>query len=379
MKNTLLLPPGPTPVPEEVLEAMARPMIHHRHEPFRAVLAKVNQDLKYLFQTKNEVLIFSSTGTGAMDGAVSNLLSKGDKAIVVEGGKFGERWTEICRAYGVEVTVIEVEWGKPVDPARVKEVLEQVPDAKALFMQASETSTAVLHPVREIAALVAARENTIIVLDAITGIGVFNIPTDEWKLDVVVTGSQKALMLPPGLAFATLSDKAWGFVEKSDLPKFYFDFAKEKKNQVKYQTAYTSSVALIMGLQVALDHIKKEGLPALFARTEKLASATRTGVKAIGLELFAPEAPSPACTAVKVPEGIDGNKIPTLIRERHGVAIAGGQAQLKGKIVRLSHMGYMSAYDVLTGLVALELTLHDLGYPVDKGISVKAALEELAP
>jgi len=378
MKKTLLLTPGPTPVPEDVLEALSRPMIHHRHAPFKAILAEVSKDLKYLFQTENDVLIFSASGTGAMEGAVSNLLCRGDKAIVVEGGKFGERWREICEAYGVEVISVPAVWGKAVDPARVKEALERTPEAKAVFLQASETSTAVRHPVREVAELVAARPNTVIVVDAITGLGVFDIPTDAWKLDVVVTGSQKALMLPPGLAFASVSEKAWKMIAASDLPKFYFDFAKERKNQAKHQTAYTSSVSLIVGLQAALKRIKEEGLPALFARTEKLARATREGVKALGLELLAPEAPSPACTAVKVPDGVDGEKIPSLIRDKYGVAVAGGQAELKGKIFRLSHMGYVSGYDVISGLVALESTLRDLGYAVKPGASVAAALAVLS-
>lgn len=378
MKKTLLLTPGPTPVPEDVLEAMSRPMIHHRHEPFRAVLGKVKEDLKMLFQTSRDVLILGSTGTGAMEGAVSNLLCRGDKAVVVRAGKFGERWTEICDAYGVRAIPVDVEWGKAVDPGQVQRALDQAPDAKAVYLQASETSTGVRHPVREIADLVAPRRNTVIVVDAITALGVFDIPTDAWKLDVVVTGSQKALMLPPGLAFVCLSEKAWRLVNGSDLPKYYFDFAKERKNLQKNQTAYTSSVSLILGLQAALDRIKGEGLQNVFARTEKLARATREGVKAIGLELFAPESPSAACTAVKVPAGIDGEKIPSLIREKYGVAVAGGQDRLKGKIVRISHMGYVNGYDILAGLVALEFVLRELGYPAETGASVRAALEVLA-
>ncbi len=377
MKKTLLLTPGPTPVPEDVLETMSRPIIHHRHEPFRKVISKVKEDLKYLFQTKNDVLIFSASGTGAMEGAISNVLCKGDKAIVVQAGKFGERWTEICEAYGIQAITIDVEWGKAVDPAQVQAVLEQNPDVKAVYIQSSETSTAVLHPVKEIAALVAARENTLMVVDAITGLGVFDLQTDAWNLDIVITGSQKALMLPPGLAFASVSEKAWRFIEKSDLPHYYFDFAKEKKNLDKNQTAYTSPVSLIIGLQSALERIKTEGLPELFARTEKLAQATRAGILALGLEMLAPNAPSPACTAIKIPEGIDGAKIPSLIRERYGVAVAGGQGHLKGKIIRISHMGYVNRYDILSGLVALEFTLRDLGHPVEIGASVKAALSVL--
>lgn len=378
MKKTLLLTPGPTPVPEDVLEAMARPIIHHRHEPFRAVIEKVKEDLKYVFQTERDVLILAATGTGAMEGAVTNLLCRGDRAVVVQGGKFGERWTEICRAYGVQVIPIDVEWGRAVDPERVGRALESAPDAKAVFLQASETSTGVRHPVREIAEIVASRENTVTVVDAITALGVFDVKTDAWKLDVVVTGSQKALMLPPGLAFACLSEKAWRLAESSDLPRYYFDFAKERKNLAKNQTAYTSPVSLIMGLKASLERIREEGLENLFARTEKLARATREGVKAMGLELLAPESPSDACTAVKVPAGVDGSKIPSLIREKYGVAIAGGQAHLKGKIVRISHMGYVSAYDILSGLAALEFVLRDLGCAVETGASLRAAMEVLA-
>jgi len=225
---------------------------------------------------------------------------------------------------------------------------------------------------------VAQREQTVMVVDAITGIGVFDIPTDAWTLDVVVTGSQKALMLPPGLAFASVSTKAWGFVKQSKLPKFYFDFAKEKKNLDKNQSAYTSAVSLVLGLQVALERIKKEGLQNVFARTEKMARATREGAKALGLGLLAPESPSPACTAILLPAGIDGEKVPSLIRERYGVAVAGGQDRLKGKIVRISHMGYVQPYDILSGLAALELTLRDLGHPVKIGTSVQAALAVLS-
>lgn len=378
MQKKLLLTPGPTPVPEDVLAAMARPIIHHRHEEFKGILAKVKEDLKYLFQTSGDVLLFAATGTGAMEGAVTNLLSPGDKVIVVRAGKFGERWAEICQAYGVQVVPVDVPWGKAVDPADVKDALDREPDARAVLIQASETSTAVRHPIREVAELVARREQTVMVVDAITGIGVFDIPTDAWKLDVVVTGSQKALMLPPGLAFASVSAKAWEFVKQSKLPKFYFDFAKEKKNLDKNQSAYTSAVSLVLGLQVALERIKREGLQNVFARTEKMARATREGAKALGLGLLAPDSPSPACTAILLPAGIEGEKVPSLIRERYGVAIAGGQDRLKGKIVRISHMGYVQPYDILSGLAAFELTLRDLGHPVRIGTSVQAALSVLS-
>lgn len=377
MKKTLLLTPGPTPVPEDVLQAMSHPMIHHRHPEFRGILGEVKEQLKYLFQTKNDVLIFAATGTGAMEGAVTNVLSRGDRAIVVKAGKFGQRWDEICRAYGVEVIPVDVEWGKAVDPARIDDLLAREKGVKAVFTQATETSTGVRHPIEEIARCVASRQETLLVVDAITGIGVFDIPMDDWQLDVVVTGSQKALMLPPGLAFVALSEKAWGFVARSDLPKFYFDFAKERKNLAKNQGSYTSPVSLILGLKAALARIREEGLENVFSRTERMARATREAVKALGLELFAPEAPSPCITAVKVPEGIDGEKITSVIREKYGVAIAGGQEPLKGKIFRIAHMGYIQEYDIIAGLVALERTLRDLGYSFEPGASVQAALSVL--
>ncbi len=373
MYRKLLLTPGPTPVPEDVLEAMSRPVMHHRHPEFMGILGEVKEELKHLFQTKGDVLIFSASGTGAMEGAIVNLLCRGDKAIVVRAGKFGERWAEICETYGVQVINIDVEWGRAINPGEVKKVLEREADVRAVFIQASETSTGVRHPVQEVGALVADRDQTVMVVDAITGIGVFDIPVDEWSLDVVVTGSQKALMLPPGLSFASVSEKAWRVARRADLPKYYFDFAKEKKNLAKNQTSYTSSVSLILGLQASLARIRSEGLQNVFSRTERLARATRAGVLGLGLELFAPECPSPALTAVRVPRGIDGGKLTTIMRDRYGVAIAGGQGELKGKIFRIAHMGFIQGYDIIAGLVALELTLRDLGYPVTLGTSIQAA------
>ena len=282
MEKKYLFSPGPTMLPPEVLLKMAEPIMHHREPEFEKIFAEIRQGLKYLFQTKNEVMIFTSSGTGAMEGAVSNLLSKGDKALVVRGGKFGERWGEICKAYGIEFIPIDVEWGKAVDPARIQEILKSDPSIRAVYTQASETSTGVKHPIKEIAEIVKKYENTLIVVDAITGIGVFDIPMDEWGLDVVVSGSQKALMLPPGLSFAALSDKAWKFVERSNLPKYYFDFKKELKSSQKNQSAYTPAISLFVGLRESLHLIRKEGVEAIFRRHEKLAEATRAAVKAIG-------------------------------------------------------------------------------------------------
>jgi len=377
-KKYLLFAPGPSPIPPKVLLAMAEPIIHHRAPAYIKVLEEVREGLKYLFQTKNEVLIFASSGTGAMEGAVTNTLCAGDKALVVQGGKFGERWANICKVYGVHAKIIHVEWGRAVDPEMIKKALEVEPAIKAVFIQASETSTGVRHPVKEIAGIVKNYENTILVVDAITGIGVFNLPTDEWNLDVVVGGSQKALMLPPGLAFAALTDKAWRFIEKSTLPKFYFDFRKELKTIKDNQSAYTPAVSLVIGLREVLRMIKEEGLEHVFARTARMAKATREAMKALGLQLFAPDSPSDAVTAVVAPQGVDGQKVVKVLREKHNITIAGGQDQAKGKIFRIAHFGYMDTYDIVSAVAAVELTLKELGHPVELGKGVKAALEVLS-
>jgi aspartate aminotransferase-like enzyme len=377
MEKKYLFSPGPTMLPPEVLLKMAEPMMHHREPEFEKMFAEIREGLKYLFQTKNEVLVFTSSGTGAMEGAVSNILSKGDKAIVVRGGKFGERWGEICKAYGIEFIPIDVEWGKAVDPKQIQKALESDPSIRAVYTQASETSTGVKHPVKEIADLVKRYEDKVIVVDAITGIGVFNIPMDEWGIDVLISGSQKALMLPPGLAFAALSDKAWKFAEKSNLPKYYFDFKKELKNTKKNQSSYTPAISLFVGLREALHMIRKEGIEAVFRRHEMLADATRAAVKALGLELYAPHSPSNAVTAVKVPEGIQGGKLKNLFFEKFGITVAGGQDQAKGKIIRIAHLGYYERLDMVMIISALEMLLKEMGYAFELGTGVKTAEEIL--
>lgn len=377
MEKKYLFSPGPTMLPPEVLLKMAAPIMHHREPEFEKLVAEVREGLKYLFQTKKEVLIFTSSGTGAMEGAITNILSKGDKALVVRGGKFGERWGEICKAYGIEFIPIEVEWGKAVDPNTIEKALTLDPSIRAVYTQASETSTGAKHPIREIAEIVKKYENTVVVVDAITGIGVFNIPMDEWGLDIVISGSQKALMLPPGLAFAALSDKAWKFVERSTLPKFYFDFKKELKNAQKNQNAFTPAISLFVGLKESLNMIRKEGLEAVFQRHERLAEATRAAVKALGLELYAPDSPSNALTAVKMPEGVQGGKLKNLFFDKFGITVAGGQDQAKGKIIRIAHLGYYEGLDMVMVISALEMLLREMGYKFELGAGVKAAEERL--
>jgi aspartate aminotransferase-like enzyme len=377
MEKKYLFSPGPTMLPPGVLLKMAEPIMHHREPEFEKIFAEIREGLKYLFQTKNEVLIFTSSGTGAMEGAVSNILSKGDKALVVRGGKFGERWGEICKAYGIEFIPIDVDWGKAVDPRQIKKALESNPSIRAIYTQASETSTGAKHPIREIAEIVRKNEEIVLVVDAITGIGVFNLPMDEWGIDVLISGSQKALMLPPGLAFAALSDKAWKFVEGSNLPKYYFDFKKELKSAEKNQNSYTPAISLFVGLRESLHLIREEGLEGIFQRHEKLAKATRAAVEALGLELYATDSPSNALTAVKVPEGIPGGKLKNLFFEKFGITVAGGQDRAKGKIIRIAHLGYYERLDMVMVISALEMLLKEMGYAFELGAGVKAAEEIL--
>jgi len=376
MKKTYLFAPGPTPIPPEVLLAMAQPILHHRTPQFQSLFGTVLEDLKYVFQTDQPVLVLASSGTGAMEAAVTNLLSPGEEAVTIRGGKFGERWAEICEAYGIRSVNIDVEWGKAVDPQIVEDTVKAHPKVKAVLWQASETSTGVRHPTKELAEI--CREHSVLsVVDGITAIGVFDVPMDAWKLDVVVSGSQKAFMLPPGLAFIALSERAWARMEESRSPKYYFDLKKEKKSQSKADTAYTPAVSMIMGLKVSLDLIKTEGLKKVFARHALLAEATREAMKALGLELLAPGSPSDAVTAVKVPSNVDGGAITKTLRDKYGVTIAGGQSQLKGKIFRISHMGYVSKADILLIVGMTEVALKELGYDLEPGRGVSRAQEIL--
>lgn len=374
--KTYLMTPGPTPVAPETQLAMAQPIIHHRAPQFMEILGVVREDLKYLFQTRQEVLIFAATGTGAMEGAVANTLCAGDTALVVDGGKFGERWTELCTVYGVKVERLPVIWGRAVAPPEVARRLDANPAIKAVFVQANETSTGVQHPVKELADVTKTRSGTILVVDAISALGGYELPMDEWQLDVLVAGSQKAMMLPPGLAFAALSPKAWEFVKTSTLPKYYFDFAKQRKSQDKNQTAYTSAVSLILGLKEVLTKIRKDGLKKIFAHNRRLSEATKAAMQAMGLELYSKDYPSVVLTAVEAPAGVDGQKVVAELRKQ-GIWIAGGQAQAKGKIFRIAHMGYIDTVDLIGTIAGLEGVLNDLGYRVKLGVGVTAAQEIL--
>ena len=318
LQKRYLLAPGPTAIPPEVLLKMAEPMIHHRNPLFEAVVEDVRENLKHLFGTKNEVLIFTSSGTGAMEGAITNMLSKGDKALCIRGGKFGERWTDICNAYGVQAINMDIPWGDVLDPFEVKKILESNVDIKAVYMQATDTSTGAKFPVKEIADIVKNYPDTIMVVDGITGVGVFELPMDKWNIDILIGGSQKALMLPPGLAFAGVSDKAWKLNKSSKIPRFYFNWTKELENLKKNQTNFTPAISLIIGLRKSLQIIKEEGLENVYKRIESLAQATREAAKAMGLKIFAKN-PSPAVTAICAPEGIDGQDIYKTLWKKYGV------------------------------------------------------------
>jgi aspartate aminotransferase-like enzyme len=375
MKKIRLLTPGPTAIPETVLAKFAEPVIHHRTSLFEAEFKILQDHLKWLFQTKQPVLTLTCTGTGAMEAAVAGLFSPGDSVIVVNGGKFGERWTKISKTYGLNVDEIVLERGKSLSLPDLEGRIASNSGAKAVLFQASETSTGALMPVKGIVELCKSH-GMLSVCDGITAVGILDLPMDGWGIDVLLTGSQKALMLPPGLSFLALSDRAWKAVESSRLPKYYFDLLRERKMQEKQQTAWTPGISLIHGGVESLGMLRKEGLQALFERHEKLARCTRAAVKALGLELFS-ASPSPVLTTVKVPAAFSveqGKQIQKIMQEKYGVIITGGQDELQGKILRLSHFGYCDVFDVLTGIAALELALADLGHPVPFGSGTGAVL-----
>ena len=377
MLKRYLLAPGPTPVPSDVLLAMAAPIIHHRSPDFVPVIDSAKKGLQWLYQTKNDVLIICSTGTGGMVGTVNNFFNRDDKVLVINGGKFGERWTNICRAYGLNVEEIVVEWGYAVKPEVVEEKLKKDKDIKGVFVQASETSTGVYHDIKALASIVKKYSDTLFVVDAISALVAHDLRTDEWGIDVMIGGSQKGVMLPPGLAFVSVSDKAWARAETSKLPKFYFNFRKERANLAKNQTNFTSPVTLIIGLNESLRMLRAEGLENVFRRHATLANATRKAVQAIGLEIYPRESPSNSVTAIMSPPGIDGQAIYKNLREKYGITAAGGQDKAKGKIFRIAHLGYSDRFDIITAIAGIEMVLKGMGHPVKLGTGVAVAQELL--
>lgn len=352
---------------------MAAPIIHHRTPQFSRVFRAAADGAKRMFGTEQPVMLLSSSGTGGMEAALTNTMSPGDRVLVIVGGKFGERWSEIGNRFGLEVAEIQVEWGTAVDPALVEKELAAHPETKAVLVQHSETSTTAIHPVRELAKLTRDRD-CLLIVDGITSVGVIDCGMDDAGIDVLVTGSQKAMMLPPGLALISLSEKAWGFQAKSTLPRYYFDLAKERKNLADDTTAYTPAVSLITGLKAVVDLVDElGGWPEVYRRHDLLARAMRAGVEAMGLCLLASTAPSPAATGVWVPEGVNGGALTKYMRDVMGVTVAGGQGHLKGKILRLAHIGYADTFDVIVALSATEMALSRFGYQLEFGRSVAAA------
>lgn len=377
MLKRYLLAPGPTPVPPEALLAMAQPILHHRSPDFLPVLDAAKKGLQWLYQTKNDVLIICSTGTGGMVGTVNNFFSPGDKALVVNAGNFGERWTKICKAYNLDVQEIKLEWGFALKSDDIEKALKTDPSIKGVFVQASETSTGVYHDIRALASIIKKYENTILVVDAISALAAHDLKMDEWGIDVMIGGSQKGLMLPPGLAFVGISEKAWAFADKATSPKFYFNFRKERESLAKNQTNFTSPVTLIIGLNESLKLLQAEGLENVFSRHAKLAHATREAMNALGLEMFTRESPSNSVTAVKAPDGFDGQEIYKNLRVNYGITAAGGQGQAKGKIFRIAHLGYAGTFDVITAIAGVEMVLKGMGYQLTLGTGVARAQELL--
>jgi len=351
--------------------AMAAPMTHHRQAAFQEIFVRVSEKLKTVCQTSSPVVILAGSGTSAMEGAVVNTLSPGDKAISVCGGKFGRRWGQIGEAYGVAMNVIDIEWGTAVDPSRIENMLKDQPDTKAVFTTLNETSTTVLTDVKAIAAITRDTD-TILVVDAVSALAADELRMDEWGVDLVVAGSQKALMLPPGLAFAAIGPKAREAMKQSTLPKFYLSFEKALNSLGDRTTPFTPAVAAVIGLDVSLGRLLEDGIEAVWNHHRRLAEATRAGVVGMGMELFA-KRPSNAATAIKLPEALDGATLHEKLRDDYKVTCAGGQEHLKGKIERIAHMGYYDQFDVLVVLGAVELALKELGADVRIGDGVAAA------
>jgi aspartate aminotransferase-like enzyme len=367
-----LLTPGPTPVPEETLLELAQPVTYHRTAEFRQLLGEVLEDLRYVFRTRNPIIPLTASGTGGLEAAVANCLPPGSKAICLIAGRFGERWRSLCKVFGVEAVSVTVPLGQAVQPEQLARALAEHPDAVAVCSTLSETSTGVGHDIAAFGKLVAPTP-ALLLVDAISGLGVMECHTDDWHIDVCVTGSQKALMMPPGLAFVSVSDKAWRQVEKNPAPKtFYFDLKKARAKLESSDTPFTPAHTLIRALRVSLKRIRALGIETIWATQARNAAAARAGFQALGLELFAAR-PADGVTAVKVPPGLDGVALLSKLEKQYGLKLAGGQDNLKGKSFRVAHMGHVDQFDVLAALAGVELVLKEMGYPVEPGKGVAAA------
>ncbi|ELS03516.1 serine-pyruvate aminotransferase/archaeal aspartate aminotransferase [Xenococcus sp. PCC 7305] len=375
----MLMIPGPTPVPEKVLLAMAKRPIGHRSGDFSKIIAEINDNLKWLHQTKNEVLTLNVSGTGAMEAGMINFLSPGDRVLVGVNGKFGDRWAQISETFGLDTVRISAEWGQPLDPGEFQTHLESdsKKEIKAVIITHSETSTGVLNDLETINKHVKAHGEALIIVDAVTSLGAYNVPVDEWGLDVVGSGSQKGYMVPPGLGFLSVSDKAWQAYETCKFPRFYMDLGKYKKANLKASTPFTPPVNLMYGLQISLQMMQREGLEGIFSRHQRLTNMTRAAVKALGLQTFAAdEVASTAVTAV-TSDTVNTEDIRKIMSSKYGITLAGGQDHLKGKIFRIGHLGFVSDRDMLTGIACLEATLSELGHKIPAQAGVKAAAAQL--
>jgi aspartate aminotransferase-like enzyme len=371
--KSYLMIPGPTPVPPSVVAAMTAPMFGHRSEDFQVMHKEIIGKLQKLFQTQNEIYVLTSSGTGGMESAVANTVSPGDKVLTLVGGKFGERWSELANQYGAEVIELNYEWGTCVDPQAVQEQLAANPDIKVVFATQNETSTGVTNDIEALGKIVA-QTPALFVVDGVSGVGGIEIKVDEWNVDILTTGSQKSLMLPPGLAIQSISDKAWKKIEENKSPRYYFSLLKARKQYPKWNTAYTPAVSLFVGLNAALDMILNEGLDNVYARHKLLRDATRAAIRALGLNLMTDDAcASPVVTSVYAPEGIGADDIRKVLKQEYNITFAGGQAKLKNKIFRIAHMGFADKMDVIIAVSGLEMALQKVGYPVELGAGVKAA------
>jgi aspartate aminotransferase-like enzyme len=370
-----LMTAGPTPLPPAVSQVMAEPMLYHRAPAFIEIYARVLERLKRAFQTENEVLVFAASGSGAMESAVANLARPGEPTVVASCGKFGERWAELCDAYGARTVHLDAGWGSKVEPSDLDRLLTENPDAKVVFTTLSETSTGVVNDVRELTEVVH-RHGALIAVDAVSGLGAVPMPQDAWGVDVVVGGSQKALMSPPGLAFVGANAAALAHAAEAPGGRYYFDWQKTLEGQRKDppDSPFTPAVGLVMALDVALGLMEEEGLEEVLERHRLLGRAAREAVRALELDLFGPEDENAnVVTAIKLPEGIEGSRVPKLMRDRYGITIAGGQARLKGRIARIAHCGYYGAFDIVLTIAAFEMTLRELGHDLELGTGVAAA------
>lgn len=375
MEKARLFTPGPTPVLPQALKAMSEPVIHHRSADFMKVLEEARGGLKELFGTEQEVLSLAASGTGGMEGVVTNLFSNGEKVLVIRAGKFGQRWGNIAHAFGLRVVPLDIPWGEAPTADQIRTRISSDPDIRGVLLQACETSTGVDFPVQEIAEVTRSTD-TLLIVDAVSYLGISALFMDRWGIDVIVSGSQKGLMLPPGLSFVCLSERAWERQKRSTLPKFYFDFSKELKAIQKNQTAYTPAVSLIVGLREVLRYFREVGKETIYTRYQRMADAMRSAVRAMELELFA-KSPSNGLVSISVPMAIDGKKVVSVLRDMHRIYIAGGQDELTGKILRISCMGHIDSFDIISVFAALEDVLRSEGANLSYGRGVQELQKRL--